>query len=222
MIQWSPILLSLKVSAIATLVAAVAGIILAILLATRKFPGRDLLDVLFTVPMILPPTVLGYYVLVAVGRRSFIGGVWEDIFGSPIVFTQTGAVLAAMLGALPFVVKSSRTAFEGVPPVLVQAARTLGANRLRVFWTVRIPLAWPGIMAGIMLGFARALGDFGATLMVAGNIPGKTQTASLAIYDAIQANREREALAMIVVLTAVAVFMLYAANKLTGKPHPHA
>jgi molybdate transport system permease protein len=215
--EWAPLLLSLQVSAIATAIAAVLGIAIATLLATKRFPGRELLDVLVTAPMVLPPTVLGYYVLVMVGRKSAIGQAWESVFGSPIVFTRTGAVLAATIGALPLVVKSARAALEGVDPLLVQAARTLGAGPVRAFFTVRLPLAAAGTVAGLMLGFARALGDFGVTLMVAGDIPGRTQTASLAIYDAIQANKENKATGMILVLSAVAIVALYAVNKLTGR-----
>lgn len=217
--EWHPLLLSLEVSTIATGVAACVGVALAWLLATRRFPGRDLIDVLITAPMVLPPTVLGYYILVAVGRRSAIGHAYEAAFGTSLVFTRAGAVLAAFVGGLPFVVKSARAALESVDPVLIRAARTLGATPLRAFSTVHLPIAAPGVAAGCMLAFARALGDFGVTLMIAGDIPGETQTASLAIYDAIQANREQEAMGMILVLSAVAIGVLYAVNKMTGGRH---
>ena len=216
--DWHPLLLSFKVAAIATLIATVLGIAIATLL-TKKFPGRDLLDVLFTTPMVLPPTVLGYYVLVVLGRRSWIGETYEDLTGSSIVFTQKGAVIAAAIGALPLVVKAARAALEGVDPTLMRAAQTLGASKVRAFFTVQLPLAAPGVLAGVMLGYARGLGDFGVTLMVAGDIPGETQTASLAIYDAIQANRQNDAAGMIAVLSAFAIVTLYAVNKLTRKPH---
>jgi molybdate transport system permease protein len=215
-VQWSPLLLSFEVATIATLLAVVLGVALAALLASRRFFGRDLLDALVTAPMVLPPTVLGYYVLVAVSRRGAIGKTFEALFGSSIVFTKVGVILAATLGALPLVVKASRAALEGVDPTLVGAARTLGATPLRAFFTVTVPLAGRGIVAGAMLGFARALGDFGVTLMVAGNLPGRTQTASLAIYDAIQGNRDADAAGMIAVLTAFAIGVLYAVNKLSG------
>ncbi len=215
--SYEPLLLSFKVAIIATLISAVLGTSLAAMLASKRVPFRDLLDVLITAPMVLPPTVLGYYVLVSLGRRSAIGGAFESLTGATIVFTQTGAVVAATIGALPLVVKSARAALEAVDPVLVLAARTLGASPLRAFLTVQLPLATGGIVAGLMLGFARSLGDFGVTLMVAGDIPGETQTASLAIYDAIQANREGEALGMVSVLTGVAVALLYGINKLTRR-----
>lgn len=214
---WSPLLLSFQVAFAATLLAALLGLALAALLANGRFPGRDLLDVLLTAPMVLPPTVLGYFLLVSIGRRSFIGSAFESITGSSLVFTKTGAVVAAMVGAIPLVVKSSRAALEGVDPNLIHAARTLGATPLRAFLTVQLPLARRGIIASLMLAFARSLGDFGVTLMIAGDIPGETQTASLAIYDAIQAHRDAEALGMIAVLTTTALGMLYAANRLTAQ-----
>lgn len=217
--EWAPLLLSLQVTAIATVLAAILGVGMAALLAYRRFPGRELLDVLITAPMVLPPTVLGYYVLVALGRRSTLGHAYEELFGTTIVFTKTGAVVAALICALPFVVKAARAGFEGVDPTLVAAARTLGAGPLRAFFTVQLPLAAGGISAGLVLGFARSLGDFGVTLMVAGNIPGETQTASLAIYDAIQANRDDDALGMIAVMSAFTVAALYAVNKLTRSHH---
>jgi molybdate transport system permease protein len=213
-VDFAPLLLSLRVATVAVLIATVIGVALGALLASRRFPGRDLLDVLLTAPMVLPPTVLGYYVLVALGRRSAVGRAYEAIFDASIVFTTTGAVVAATIGALPIIIKAARAALEAVEPTLVAAARTLGATPLRAFATVQLPLASRGILAGVMLGFARALGDFGVTLMVAGDIPGETQTASLAIYDAIQARRDDEAVAMIAVLTAVALVILYGVGKL--------
>lgn len=213
----APLVLSLQIATAATLIAALAGIGLATLLANARFPGRELVDVIATAPIVLPPTVLGYYLLVSVGRRSFVGHAWEAVFGSPIVFTRTGAVLAATVGALPLVVKSGRAALEGVEPTLMRAARTLGASPSRAFFTVQLPLAARGILAALMLAFARSLGDFGITLMVAGDIPGETQTASLAIYDAIQEHRDGAALAMVLTLSAVAIAILYSVNKLTSR-----
>jgi molybdate transport system permease protein len=219
--DWFPLALSLKVAGIATVIASVLGIALAAALTMRAFPGRDLIDALVTAPLVLPPTVLGYYLLVLLGRSSAAGQAFEAATGSPIVFTQIGATVAATVGALPFVVRSTRAALESVDPRLVLAARTLGAGPLRALVTVHLPLAAPGVVAGAMLGFARALGDFGVTLMVAGNIPGHTQTAALAIYDAIQAQRGTQAAALALVLTAVALVILYVANGLTPRVHDH-
>lgn len=213
--NWAPLVLSFEVAAIATVLSGTAGIVLGGILARLRFPGRELLDVLITAPMVLPPTVLGYYLLVVLGRHSAIGRGYEAMTGSSIVFTRTGAVIAATLGALPLVVKATRAAMEEVDPDVVAAARTLGAGPLRVFATVVLPLSMGGLLAGLSLGFARALGDFGVTLMVAGNIPGLTQTGSLAIYDAVQAGRDTEAAGMAAVMTAAAVLVLYGANKLT-------
>lgn len=214
--QLAPLLLSFQIAIVATSIAAVLGVSFGLLLS-RKFPGRDVLDVLVTAPIVLPPTVLGYYVLVALGRKSALGHAFESVTGSPIVFTKTGAIVAAVIGALPLTTKSARAALEGVDRTLILAARTLGAGPLRAFLTVHLPLASRGILAGMMLGFARSLGDFGVTLMVAGDIPGETQTAALAIYDAIQAQRERDAAFMVGFLTLFGGAMLYLVAKLTGR-----
>jgi molybdate transport system permease protein len=214
-----PLILSLQIAVVATAITALLGIATGYLLSRPGTPGRELWDAILAAPMVLPPTVLGYYVLVAVGRNSAIGRAYERVFGDTIVFTVTGAVLAAALGSLPLVVKAARSAFESVDPTLVAAARTLGASPARAFFTVALPLAGPGIVGGLMLGFARALGDFGVTLMVAGDIPGETQTASLAIYDAIQAGREDDAATMSILITAGAVAIIYLVNKLQRRPH---
>jgi molybdate transport system permease protein len=213
-VEIAPLVLSLQVAGLATLFAAVAGLSLAALLANVRFPGRDLVDVVLTAPIVLPPTVLGYYVLVAVGVHSWIGAAYEAAFGEPIVFTRTGAVLAATVGALPIVVKSGRAALEGVDATLVRAARTLGASPARAFFTVQLPLAARGVVAASMLAFARSLGDFGVTIMVAGDNPGTTRTASLAIYDAVQEHRGHDALVMTLTLAAVAIAILYTVNRL--------
>ena len=214
---WAPLRLSFEIAIVATLVACAVGTSVGALLARGRFFGRELLDALCSAPMVLPPTVLGYYVLVAFGRRGPLGHAFEELTGSTIVFTKTGAIVAATIGAFPLVVKASRAAFEGVDPTLLRAAATLGASPFRAFATVQFPLARRGLVAGATLAFARSLGDFGVTLMVAGDIPGETQTASLAIYDLLQADRDVEAVGMVVVLTAIAVAALYAVNKLSTR-----
>lgn len=213
---WSPLVLSLEVATLATVIAAILGVAVATALANARFTGRDLVEGIVTAPIVLPPTVLGYYLLVALGRRGWIGHAFEALFGSSIVFTRTGAVVAATVGALPLVVKSARAALEAVDASLIRAARTLGAGPARAFFTVQLPLAARGVTAALMLAFARSLGDFGVTLMVAGDIPGETQTASLAIYDAIQEHRDAAALGMVVTLTAIAIAIMYAVGKLSG------
>jgi molybdate transport system permease protein len=211
----APLLLSFQVSVLATLLSGVLGVALAGLLSRRRFPGAQLLDALLNAPLVLPPTVLGYYLLVLLGRESALGRAFEAVTGASIVFTRTGATCAAALAALPFVARSARAALESVDPRFSEAAATLGAPPLRAFRRVLLPLASRGILAGLTLGFARSLGDFGVTLMVAGNIPGRTQTASLAIYDAIQAGRDSQAGGLAAILTTLAVLALYVVNKLS-------
>ncbi len=218
---WGPLLLSCEVAVVATLLAGSFGVALAGVMARAQFWGRDVLDALITAPMVLPPTVLGYYLLLAVGRNSAVGRAYEGITGSPLVFTKTAAILAATLAAFPFVVKASRAGMEDVDARLLRAAATLGAPPLKVFFTITLPLSLNGVLAGLTLGFARALGDFGVTLMVAGNIPGLTQTGALAIYDAVAANREGQAAGMVAVMTAFGVAALYAGTKLV-RQRPHA
>ena len=216
MADWQPLGLSFEIAFVATILATTIGVAIGLLLSQRRFLGRDLIDALTSAPMVMPPTVLGYYVLVSLGRNSAIGHAWEAVTGGSIVFTRTGAVVAATIGSLPLVVKSARAALEGVDPTLLKAARTLGAGPARAFFTVHLPLAARGLVAGVMLAFARSLGDFGVTLMVAGDIPGETQTAALAIYDMIQAHQERAAAGMVAVLTGITIGALYLVNKLTA------
>jgi molybdate transport system permease protein len=214
-IDWFPLALSLRVALIATALVVLVGVALGWLLARRRFFGREMLDAIVTLPLVLPPTVLGYYLLVLLGRGSLIGRAIEAITGQHLVFTWKGAVVAAAIGALPLVVKTSRAAIASVDADLEDAARTLGQSEWRVFRRVTLPLASRGIVAAAMLAFARALGDFGATLMVAGNIPGRTQTAAIAIYDATQSGRDDYALTLVVILSAVALTLVYATNKLS-------
>jgi len=214
---WDPLWLSYKVALIATLVALVIGVGLAALLARPRLPGRELIDAILTVPLVLPPTVIGFYLLTALGKHSYFGSRFQDLFDARLLFTFRGCVIASSVAALPMVVKSARVAIEDVDATLVQAARTLGAGPLRIFWTVTMPLAARGIMAGVILGFARALGEFGVTLMIGGDIPGETQTATLYIYDQIMANRDATAYGMIAVLTATAIGVLWAVNHLNRR-----
>jgi molybdate transport system permease protein len=216
-IDWFPLALSIRVALIATAFVVVIGVALGWLLARKRFFGRELMDAAVTLPLVLPPTVLGYYLLVLLGRTSPVGRFIENLTGEPLVFTWRGAVVAAVVGALPLMVKTSRAAIASVDRDLEDAARTLGQSEWRVFRRVTLPLASRGIIAAAMLSFARALGDFGATLMVAGNIPGRTQTAAIAIYDATQAGRSDYALALVLVLSLAALLLVYATNKLAAK-----
>jgi molybdate transport system permease protein len=209
-----PLWLTLKVAGWATLFATVLGVAVAFVIARTRVPGRDYLDAVMTLPMVLPPTVLGYYLLVLIGRRSAFGGWLYDTFGITLVFTWQGAVIAAAIVAFPLVYKSAVAALEGVDAQFEQAARVLGKSEWSVFLRVTLPLAWRGILAGGMLGFARALGEFGATLMVAGNLPGRTQTLSIAIYDAVEAGRNDMANFLVIVTSLVCVTILVASGKL--------
>jgi len=215
-IDWFPIKLSFQVSFLATTIAVVFGVSLAWLLGRFRFWGKEWLDAAIALPLVLPPTVLGYYLLVVLGQRSFLGRAHEWLWGSPLTFTPAAAVVAATIHALPLMVKSVRAAFEALDPRIEDAARTLGASEFRVFLTVTLPLARRSIQAATVLAFARALGDFGVTLMIAGNIPGKTQTAAVAIYDAVQAGRERDALILVLIVSALALAFLYTTNKLSS------
>jgi molybdate transport system permease protein len=215
-IDWFPIQLSFQVSALATAIALIFGVSLAWVLARFRFWGKEALDAAITLPLVLPPTVLGYYLLVILGQRSFLGRAHEWFWGSPLTFTPAAAVVAATIHALPLMVKSVRATFESLDHGIEDAARTLGASEVRLFFTVTLPLARRSIQAATALAFARALGDFGVTLMIAGNIPGKTQTASVAIYDAVQAGRDQDALVLVLIVSALALVFLYATNKLSS------
>ncbi len=209
-----PLLLTLKVSTLATALATIPAVALARLARVREFPGRDLVDAVLTLPMVLPPTVLGYYIIVLLGRRGVFGSYLWDAFGVSIMFTWEGAVIAAAVVAFPLVYRSARAAFEGVDENLENAARTLGATEAAIFFRVSMPLAMRGLVAGIMLALARAMGEFGATLMVAGNLPGKTQTLSLAVYSATQAGNDTLANELVLLISAVCVTLLVIVAKI--------
>lgn len=219
-IDWFPLWLSLRVALISTLLATAIGVALAYLLANRDFRGKEAVDAALTLPLVLPPTVLGYYLLVLLGRNGWIGHVYEWIFGSPLVFTWQAAVVAAVLHSAPLLIKSARAALESVDHTLERAARTLGANEWRVFTAVTLPLAQRSILAAVALAFARALGDFGVTIMLAGNIPGRTQTVAVAIYDAVESGNGALARTLVLVVSAVALGILWLANWLGESDWP--
>ncbi len=186
----------------------------AYLLASRQWRGLELLDAVTTLPLVLPPTVLGYYLLVVIGRQSALGRLYEWIFGSPLVFTWQAATLAALFHSTPLLIKFARAAFESIEPSFERAARNLGASEWKVFWRVTVPLARRSIFAAAALAFARSLGDFGITIMIAGNIPGRTQTMSVAIYDAVESGNGMLARTLVMVMSAVAIAILYLTNRL--------
>jgi molybdate transport system permease protein len=186
-IQAEDVRVSLQVAGLATLICIFAGLPLAWVLARHRFPGRNLLEIAVTLPLVLPPTVVGYYLLRGLGRGSPVGRFLEDEVGLSIVFTWYGAAIAAAIVSIPFLIRTSQSAFEAVDPELERVAQTLGRSRVGVFRAITLPLAARGIAAGIALAFARAIGEFGATVVLAGNIPGKTRTLPISVYDAVQA-----------------------------------
>jgi molybdate transport system permease protein len=212
-----PLWLSLRVAALSTALALASGLWIAYLLANRQFRGKDLVDAAVTLPLVLPPTVLGYYLLVLLGRNSTFGKIWEAIFGDPLVFTWKAAVVAAVIHSAPLLIKSARAAFESVDHSYERAARTLGASEWRLFWRVTMPLARRQILAAATLAFARSLGDFGVTIMIAGNIPGRTQTLSVAIYDAVESGDGQLARVLVLIVSAIALAAVLAVNRITPK-----
>jgi len=211
---WITLALTLKVAAWATAVNLVLGVTAGWLLARRRFPGREFVNAVLTLPLVLPPTVMGYYLLVVIGKRGWLGQWLHETFGITLIFTWQGAVIAATVVAFPLLLSAARTAFETVDPQLEKAARVLGLNEWAVFFRVTVPMAWPGIMAGVLLVFARSLGEFGATLMVAGSIPGRTQTLSVAVYEAVQAGDDATANKLIAIISVTCIVMLLAAGRL--------
>lgn len=208
MVELTPLFLSIRVAIAATALSFVIGTALAWTLARRNFPGRALVSAVVTMPLVLPPTVLGYYILVAVGRQSPVGRWLEESLGITLVFTWGGAVLAAFIASVPLLARSAQAAFEAVDKTLEDAARTLGRSEVEVFFAVTMPLAWRGVLAGTALAFTRALGEFGATLMVAGNIPGQTQTMAIAIYEAAQVGNIALANTLVLIMTISAAAIL--------------
>jgi molybdate transport system permease protein len=211
---WIALGLTLKVAGCATLINLVTGVAAGWLLARKRFFGSELLDALLTLPMVMPPTVLGYYLLVLLGRNGPLGRWLLQSFGINLIFTWQGAVVAASVVSFPLVFKSARAAFEAVDPQFEQAARVLRVSETGMFFRVTLPLAWRGILAGLLLAFARATGEFGATLMVAGSIPGKTQTLSIAVYEAVQAGQDELANFLVLVTSVTCIAVLLAAGRL--------
>lgn len=212
---FSALKLSLLVVSVATLIVGAVGLMLAFLLAKRDFRGKELLDAVLTMPLVLPPTVTGYYLIVLFGRRGFVGSFIYDWTGWTLAFTWQGAVLASVVVALPLMIKASRASIESINPQYEVASYVLGKSEIETFFRVTLPLAKRGIIAGLVLSFARALGEFGATLMIAGNIPGRTQTMPLAIYEAVASGDDRRAQILALILTLVSVLAVYLTNKLS-------
>ncbi|MEO7850844.1 MAG: molybdate ABC transporter permease subunit [Rubrivivax sp.] len=211
---WIALALTLKVAGWATLLNLFLGVGIGFAMARWRFPGCDLVDAALTLPMVMPPTVLGYYLLVLIGTHGPIGAWLLQHFGIRLIFTWQAAVIAATVVSFPLVFKAARAAFETVDPQLEDAARSLGISETAVFFRVSLLLAWRGILAGLLLSFARALGEFGATLMVAGSIPGKTQTLSIAVYEAVQAGQDDTANFLVLITSITCIAVLLAAGRL--------
>ncbi|MGJ7581127.1 molybdate ABC transporter permease subunit [Variovorax sp. RHLX14] len=215
----TPLWLTLKVALLATLLSGAAGIGLGWWMSRRRFAGQHVADAFLMLPMVLPPTVLGYYLIVLIGRNGVFGQYLDRWFGINLMFTWQGAVIAASVVSLPLIYKAARAAFEEVDGRFAHAARTLGAGEFEVFWRIALPLAIRGIAAGLMMAFARAMGEFGATLMIAGNLPGKTQTLSIAVYEAVQAGNDAQALWLTLVISLVCMTVLVISGRLLQARH---
>lgn len=212
--NWPAFWLSVQITAIAGVIILVVGLAVALLLARVRLPGQTILETLILLPLVLPPSVIGYYLLLVLGRGSPL----VEWFHVRVLFTWQSAVIASVVVGLPLMIQSSRAALANVDPVLERAARTLGSTEARIFWQITLPLARRGILAGLILGTARALGEFGATLMISGNIPGRTQTLPVAIYDAVQAQRYADANLMVLVMTTLAFVGLFSVRRLEPPP----
>ena len=212
-VDFTPIILSLKVAITAVFFVVLSGIPLAGLMARRDFPGKDVLEALFTLPLVLPPSVVGFILLWLFGKNGPLGQFLTHTFNVSVVFHLSGAVIAAAVVSFPLMYQSVKAAVESVDRTLENAARTLGSGEIRVFFTITLPLAWPGIVSGFILSFARSLGEFGATLMIAGNIPGKTQTMPIAIYMASESGDNRTAVALVLIMTIFSFLVVFWLNR---------
>jgi molybdate transport system permease protein len=211
---WIPLVLTLKVAGIATAINMVLGVAVAYLFARKNFLGKEFLDAMLTLPMVMPPTVLGYYLLVLLGREGPIGAFLKEQFDINLIFTWQGAVIAASIVSFPLVFKGARAAFESTEIYYEQAAQVLNVSDWAIFLRVTLPLAWRGILAGVLLAFARSAGEFGATLMIAGSIPGKTQTLSIAVYEAVQAGQDDVANFLVLLTSVVCMSVLLVSGRL--------
>jgi molybdate transport system permease protein len=213
MFDWQPVILSLKIASSALAGVALVGIAVAYMMVRRDFPGKALIETVITLPLVLPPVVTGFFLLLTIGRHGPLGLLLQRAGGIQLIFTPVAAVMAAILISFPLMYQSAKAALQGVDGRLEDAARTLGAGEWRLFRTVTFPLAWPGMLSGLVLSFARALGEFGATAMVAGNIPGKTQTIPVAIYFAAENNDLATAGCYVIIISALTFGLVFGVNR---------
>lgn len=215
--DWTAFLLSVKLAGWTVLLLLPAAMFIARHLAWRRYPGRVFVEAAMALPLVLPPTVLGYYLLVGMGRASPIGQVYEDFFGTPLVFTFEGILIASLVFNLPFAVQPMQRAFEAISTEVRDAAACCGMSPWRILWRIELPLAWPGIMTALVLVFAHTIGEFGVVLMVGGSIPGETRTAAIEIYDRVQAFDNAAAGAMSALLLVISLVAIAVANLVTSK-----
>ena len=209
--DFSPLWISLKTAFLATIITSIIGIFISYKMANYKGRGRGLIDGIFTLPLILPPTVIGFFLLLLCGKNGFVGKIFMS-FNKNIIFSWSATVIAATVVAFPMMYRTCRSAFEQIDKNMISAARTLGLSETKIFFKIAIPLAWPGIIGGLVLSFARALGEFGATLMIAGNIPGKTQTMPVAIFFAVEGGDMNKAMLWVLIIVAISFIMIFLLN----------
>ena len=215
--DWTALVLSLRLGGLTVLLLLPLGIVVGRLLAFRRFPGKGLVEALVALPLVLPPTVLGYYLLVAFGANSPIGQSWQNFFGHSLVFSFEGLLLASVVANLPFAIQPMQRGFEAIPPEVREAASCSGLSPFKVLLAIELPLAWPGIVTGLVLAFAHTLGEFGVVLMVGGSIPGETRTVAIAIYDRVQAFDNHAAAVMSALLLALSLAALGATFMLSRR-----
>ena len=209
--DFSPLWISLKTALLATIITSIIGIFISYKMANYKGRGRGLIDGIFTLPLILPPTVIGFFLLLLCGKNGFVGKIFMN-FNKNIIFSWSATVIAATVVAFPMMYRTCRSAFEQIDKNMISAARTLGLSETKIFFKIAIPLAWPGIIGGLVLSFARALGEFGATLMIAGNIPGRTQTMPVAIFFAVESGDMNKAMLWVLIIVAISFIMIFLLN----------
>lgn len=209
--DFSPLWISLKTAFLATIITSIIGIFISYKMANYKGRDRGLIDGVFTLPLILPPTVIGFFLLLICGKNGFVGKIFMS-FNKNIIFSWSATVIAATVVAFPMMYRTCRSAFEQIDKNMISAARTLGLSETKIFFKIAIPLAWPGIIGGLVLSFARALGEFGATLMIAGNIPGKTQTMPVAIFFAVEGGDMNKAMLWVLIIVAISFIMIFLLN----------
>ena len=209
--DFSPLWISLKTAFLSTIITSIIGIFISYKMANYKGRGRGFIDGIFTLPLILPPTVIGFFLLLICGKNGFVGKIFMS-FNKNIIFSWSATVIAATVVAFPMMYRTCRSAFEQIDKNMISAARTLGLSETKIFFKIAMPLAWPGIIGGLVLSFARALGEFGATLMIAGNIPGKTQTMPVAIFFAVEGGDMNKAMLWVLIIVAISFIMIFLLN----------